>query len=74
MQFPSPGQTNHKVHINSLPLPCWNLNRLSETPKHKVFGLNLLAIQTFLHEFRDISLHAFPPVVLFKVMVHLGGT
>ena len=45
-----------------------------ETPILKVIGLNLLAIRKLFHEFRNISLHDFPLIDLFKVMVHLCGT
>ena len=72
MQLPGHGQTNHKVHINSLPLPCWDLNRLGKTSRVKVFGLNLLTIGELLHKHRNISLHTFPPIDLLEIMIHLG--
>ena len=74
MQFPGSGQTNHKVHVNSLPLPCWDLNRLAQTSRLKVFGLNLLAMGKLLHKLRNISLHTSPPIDPLEIMIHLGGT
>ena len=74
MHFPCPWNTNHKVHINSLPLPCWDLNRPGMTSRLKVFDLNLLAIGAFLHKLRNISLHTFPPIDLLQIMIHLCGT
>ena len=59
MQFPGPGQSNPKVHINILTLPCWDLNKLAKTSKLKLFGLNLFAIGALLHKRRNIWLHTF---------------
>ncbi|TMX02500.1 hypothetical protein EJD97_021340, partial [Solanum chilense] len=74
MMSPSPRKTNHKVHINGLPLLIWNLNNLSKTTKLKIFCLNLLTIRTLGHIFCNILLHAKPPINLLKIMIHLGGT
>ena len=74
LQFPGPGQTNHKIHINSLPFSCCNLNRLGKTPMLKVFGLNLLAIRALLHKLREISLHTFLPIDLLEIMIDFGRT
>ncbi|TMX05057.1 hypothetical protein EJD97_002720 [Solanum chilense] len=74
MQFPGPGHTNHKVHINSLALTCLDINQMGKTSKIKVFGLNLLAIGALLQKHRNISLHTFRPIDLLEIMIHLGGT
>ena len=74
MQFPGPSKTKHKVHINNLALPCWDLNRLGKTSKLNVFGLNLSAIGALHHTLRSIPLHTFPLIDLLEIMIHLRGT
>ncbi|TMW98056.1 hypothetical protein EJD97_004548, partial [Solanum chilense] len=73
MKSPGPGQTNNKIHINSLPLPRWYLNKLGKTSRLKVFGLNLLAIGALLHKHRNISHHNLPLIDLLEIMIHFGG-
>ena len=74
MQLLGPGQTNHKFHINILPLRCWDVNRLVKTSWLKVFDLNVLAIGALLHKLRNILLHSFPLINILEIMIHLDGT
>ncbi|TMW89630.1 hypothetical protein EJD97_016867, partial [Solanum chilense] len=74
MLSPSFRKNNHEVHINGLLFPSRNLNDLSKTARLKMFCLNLLTIRTRGHIICNVLLHAIPPVDLFKIMIHLGGT
>ncbi|TMW83728.1 hypothetical protein EJD97_000876, partial [Solanum chilense] len=74
MLSPSPRKTNHKVHINGLPLPSRNLNNFSKTARLKMFFLNLPTIRTLGHIFCNVLLHAIPLINLLKIMIHLGRT
>ncbi|TMX05392.1 hypothetical protein EJD97_023220, partial [Solanum chilense] len=74
MMSPSLWKTNHEIHINGLPFPCRDLNNLSKTAILKLFYLNLLTIRTLGHIICNVILHAIPPIDLFKIMIHLGGT
>ncbi|TMX01548.1 hypothetical protein EJD97_024303, partial [Solanum chilense] len=69
-----PRKTNHKVHVNVLPLPTWNFIYLSKATRLKVLCLNLLTIRTLSHIINNVFLHAIPPVDLLEVMIHPGGT
>ena len=55
MVSPSLWKTNHEVHINGLPFPCRNLNRLSKTARIKMFCLKLFSITTLGHIFKNVS-------------------
>ncbi|TMX03691.1 hypothetical protein EJD97_014820, partial [Solanum chilense] len=67
-------KTNHKVHINGIPLPRRNLDNQSKTARLKMFCLNLLTIRTLGHIFSNVLLYAIPPIDLLKIMIHLGRT
>ena len=74
MLSPSLPKTNYEVYINVLPFQSRNLNNLSKTARLKMFCLDLLTFRTLGHIICNVLLHAIPPIDLFKIMIHLGGT
>ena len=67
-------KTKNEVHVNGLPFQSWNHNNRSKTLRLKMLYLNLMTIMTLGNIICNVLLHAIPPIDLFKILIHLGGT
>src|SRR6266498_5350441 len=68
----STGQSNDEIHTNFFPFPFRYLQRLKKSGRPLMFCLDSLASVAQGYIFSDISLHPIPPVVLFKILIHLS--
>ena len=64
----------YEIHIIHLPLLFHNFYILSQASRPLVFYFYLLAVLAFGKNLSNIFLHAFPPIYLSQVAVHLAET
>jgi hypothetical protein len=65
-------QSHNEVHANVIPLPARNAQRLSQSSKLHIGGLDLSVGITLRHIVSGPALHTCPPELLPQVMIHLG--
>jgi hypothetical protein len=70
----SVGQTDYKVHLNLIPFPLRNLQRLQQTCGSLMFCLDTLTTVASVHILCYLSFHSVLPESLLQVLVHFLTT
>src|SRR3989337_1560406 len=67
-------KTSYEIHLDFIPFPQRNRERLQKSSRLLMFFLDATANVTFSNISSDVLLHPSPPVPLTKITIHLGTT
>src|SRR5215216_1220630 len=68
------GKTSDEVHLDMVPFPLRNRDRLQNSSRPLMFCLDMTANITLSNIASNVLLHVRPPESLSNVLVHLGAT
>jgi hypothetical protein len=64
-------QTDYKLHLDLIPFPVRNLQRLQQTCGPLMLCLDYVTTITYGNILRDLPFHVVPPESFLQVLVHL---
>src|SRR3989337_973486 len=67
-------KTSYEIHLDFVPLPQRNRERLQNTSRFLMFCLHTTANVAFSNISSNVLLHSRPPVPLTKITIHLSTT
>jgi hypothetical protein len=64
-------QTHNKIHADVFPFPGKNIQRLQQSGKSHMIGLDPSACVAFCNIVSGLTLHSSPPELRLQIMIHL---